>query len=100
MIQTDDSPSYSFCFRHFVIVGLNRTWGMKSMFYFLINLIKNHFIYSSYLVIIPNLLKVDYDNQVSVYIAEMSEPVEIKFDLMVNRTHTEDKITCKLGKFS
>jgi hypothetical protein len=53
---------------------------------------------NSYLVIIPKLLKVGYDNQVSVSIAEASKPVEIKFDLWMGRRHIEATTTCKPGE--
>jgi len=76
----------------------------KSKSYLLINEINklnwNYFISSSYLVIVPKLLKVRYDNQILVFIAAGSEPVEIKFDLMAGQWHIEDKIICKPGKIS
>jgi hypothetical protein len=53
---------------------------------------------NSYLVIVPKLLKVGYDNQVSVFIAAASQPVEVKFDLTMGQQHIEGKTICKPGE--
>ncbi|CAF3353066.1 unnamed protein product [Rotaria sp. Silwood1] len=44
------------------------------------------------------LLKVDYDNQLSMFIAAGLPSVEITFDLMVKQKHFKHKITCNPGK--
>ncbi len=46
----------------------------------------------------PNLLKVGHDNQVSVFIAAASQPVEVKFDLIIGQKHVEWKTICKAGE--
>jgi hypothetical protein len=53
---------------------------------------------NSFLVIAPKLLKVGYDNQVSVFIAVASQPVEVKFDLTMGQRHLEWKMVCKPGE--
>jgi len=53
---------------------------------------------NSYLVIVPKLFKVGYDNQVSVFIAAATQPVEIKFDLQLGQKHLVGKATCKPGE--
>jgi len=53
---------------------------------------------NSYLVIVPKLLKVGYDNQVSVFIGAASQPVEVKFELWMGKQHIEGMTTCKPGE--
>jgi hypothetical protein len=53
---------------------------------------------NSYLIIAPKLLKVDYDNQLSIFIAAAPQPVEVKFELVFGQTHLETKIICKSGE--
>jgi len=53
---------------------------------------------NSYLVIIPNLLKVGYDNQISVFIAAAPQPVEVQFALTIGNKHLEWKTMCKPGE--
>jgi hypothetical protein len=53
---------------------------------------------NSYLVIVPKLLKVGYDNQLSVFIAAASQPVEVKFELTIGQRRIEGKTTCKPGE--
>lgn len=50
------------------------------------------------MVILPNLFKVEYDNQISILIAHGIEPVEIKFVLTINKHRIENKIICKSGE--
>lgn len=56
------------------------------------------FVFSSYLVIVPNLFKVGHDNQVSVFIAAASKPVEIKFMLTVGQHRVETTTIFKSGE--
>jgi hypothetical protein len=56
------------------------------------------FISSSYLIIAPKLLKVGYDNQISVFIASASQPVEVNFDLILGQKHFQVKTICKSGE--
>jgi hypothetical protein len=53
---------------------------------------------NSYLVIAPKLFKVGYENQVSVFIAAASQPVEVRFDLAMGQQHIEGKVMCKPGE--
>jgi hypothetical protein len=53
---------------------------------------------NSYLVIVPKLLKVGHDNQLSVFIAAASQPVEVKFDLMMGQQHIYSTVTVKSGE--
>ena len=58
-----------------------------------------YFIFSSYIILLPTLLKVDYDNRVSVFVAATApESLTVKFHLIVNQKPIESKITCKAGK--
>jgi hypothetical protein len=52
---------------------------------------------SSYLVIVPKLLKVGYDNQLSVFIATASQPVQVKFELTVGQQHIQGTTTVTPG---
>ncbi|CAF1139103.1 unnamed protein product [Adineta steineri] len=53
---------------------------------------------NSYLVIVPKLLKVDYENQLSIFIADAPKPVEVKFELVFGQKHLESKTICKSGE--
>jgi hypothetical protein len=53
--------------------------------------------FSSYLVIVPKLLKVGYENQLSVFIADVSQSVQVKFDLTLGQQHLQTQIICKPG---
>jgi hypothetical protein len=54
---------------------------------------------SSYLVIVPKLLKVGYDNQLSVFIAAAaSQPVQVKFELWVGQQHIQGTTTVTPGR--
>ena len=53
---------------------------------------------SSYLVIVPKLLKVGYDNQLSVFIAATSQPVQVKFELTVGQQRIQSTATVTAGK--
>jgi hypothetical protein len=52
---------------------------------------------NSYLVIVPKLLKVGYDNQFSVFIAAASQPVQVKFELTVGQQHVQNTTTVNPG---
>ncbi|UJR13399.1 hypothetical protein I4U23_000414 [Adineta vaga] len=52
----------------------------------------------SYLVIVPKLFKVDYDNQLSIFIASAAQPVEVKFDFILGSKRLEQKVVCKPGE--
>ena len=56
------------------------------------------FTFSSYLIIAPKLFKVDYDNQFSVFIAAASQPVDVKFELVLGAQRLEGKVVCKPGE--
>jgi hypothetical protein len=53
---------------------------------------------NSYLVIVPKLLKIGTDNQLSVFIGAASQPVEVKFELIIGQSRLECKTTCKPGE--
>jgi len=53
---------------------------------------------NSYLVIVPKLLKVGYDNQLSVLIAAGSQPVDVKFELTIYQKRIECMTTVKPGE--
>jgi hypothetical protein len=53
---------------------------------------------NSYLVIVPKLLKVGFDNQLSVFIAAASQPVEVKFELTLGEKRIECTTTVKSGE--
>jgi hypothetical protein len=53
---------------------------------------------NSYLVIVPKLLKVGYDNQLSVFIAAASQPVEIKFELIMGQKRIQCTTSVKPGE--
>ncbi|CAF3744916.1 unnamed protein product [Rotaria sordida] len=55
-------------------------------------------VWSSYLIIVPKLLKVGYDNQLSIFIAAASEPVEVKFNLTLGQKYIQSTITVKSGE--
>jgi hypothetical protein len=52
---------------------------------------------NSYLVIVPKLLKVGYDNQFSVFIASTSQPVQVKFELTVGQKRVQGTTTVNPG---
>jgi len=52
---------------------------------------------NSYLVIVPKLLKVGYDNQLSVFIATASQPVQVKFELTVGQKRIQGQTTVTPG---
>jgi hypothetical protein len=52
---------------------------------------------NSYLVIVPKLLKVGYDNQLSVFIAAASQPVQVKFELTVGQKRIQGTTTVTPG---
>jgi len=52
---------------------------------------------NSYLVIVPKLLKVGYDNQFSVFIAAASQPVQVKFELTVGQKRIQGQTTVTPG---
>jgi len=52
---------------------------------------------NSYLVIVPKLFKVGYDNQLSVFIAAASQPVQVKFELTVGKQRMECTTTVTPG---
>jgi hypothetical protein len=52
---------------------------------------------NSYLVIVPKLLKVGYENQLSVFIAAASQPVQVKFQLIVGQQRLQNTTTVKPG---
>jgi hypothetical protein len=53
---------------------------------------------NSYLVIVPKLLKVGWDNQLSIFIAAASQPVDVKFELTIGQKRIEGTTTCKPGE--
>jgi hypothetical protein len=61
---------------------------------------KNFILFSSYLVIVPKLLKVGYDNQFSVFIAAASQPVQVKFELTVGQQLVQGTTTVNPGMSS
>jgi hypothetical protein len=46
---------------------------------------------------VPKLLKVGYDNQLSVFIATASQPVQVKFELTVGQQHIQGTTTVTPG---
>jgi len=52
---------------------------------------------NSYLVIVPKLLKVGYDNQLSVFIAAASQPVQVKFELTLGQQRIQATTTVTPG---
>jgi len=55
---------------------------------------------SSYLVIVPKLLKVGFDNQLSVFIAAASQPVQVKFQLTIGQQTVQCTTTVTPGMSS
>lgn len=53
---------------------------------------------SSYLIIAPKLLKVGFENQLSVFIAAASQPVEVKFLLAIGQQRLSGSTTVKAGE--
>ncbi|CAF1270619.1 unnamed protein product, partial [Adineta ricciae] len=53
---------------------------------------------NSYLIIAPKLLKVGFDNQLSVFIAAASQPVEVKYELIIGQQRISGSTTVKAGE--
>ncbi|UJR33963.1 hypothetical protein I4U23_021379 [Adineta vaga] len=53
---------------------------------------------NSYLIIAPKLLKVGFENQLSVFIAAASKPVEVKFELLIGQQRISGLTTVKAGE--
>jgi len=53
---------------------------------------------NSYLIIAPKLIKVGFENQLSVFIAAASQPVEVKFELLIGQQRIHGLTTVKAGE--
>jgi len=53
---------------------------------------------NTYLIIAPKLLKVGFENQLSVFIAAASKPVEVKFELVIGQQRIRGSTTVEAGE--
>jgi len=53
---------------------------------------------NSYLIITPNLFKIGCDNKLSIFIAALYPPVEIKFNIQIDENIFQRKTICKPGE--
>ncbi|CAF0783616.1 unnamed protein product [Adineta steineri] len=53
---------------------------------------------NSYLIIVPKLFKVGYENQLSIFIGAEKQPVDVKFELTVGQHRIQGLTTVKAGE--